>query len=107
MLKILLLTQSVRIVTLVTFSSFMFVFIPFFYIAEEDAIVEAIEDASETVVDDVAERVYLVIVRIEKEVIKEKLGVDIEVDNDVEIVVANIDANDPRTERNDNGKYNE
>ena len=73
---------------------FVVVLIPLFHIAEEDAVVEAIEDASETVVDDVAERVYSVIVRIEKEVIKEKLGVDIEVYNDAEIVVVNIDAND-------------
>ena len=72
----------------------MFLLIPLFHIAEEDAVVEAIEDASETVVDGVAERVYSVIVRIEKEVIKEKLGVDVEVYNDAEIVVVNIDAND-------------
>jgi len=63
-------------------------------IAEEDVVLETIEGASETVVDDVAERVNSVIIRIEKEVIKEKLGVDVNVNNDVEIVVTNIDAND-------------
>ena len=34
--------------------------------------------------------------------IKEKLGVDVDVDNDAEVVVANIDANDSNAEQNNN-----
>ena len=37
--------------------------------------------------------------------IKEKLGVDVDVDNDAEVVVANIDANDSNAEQNNNGTH--
>ena len=70
--------------------------------ALENDVAKSVEDGSEAIVDDVAKRVNSVIIRIEKEVIKEKLGVDVDVDNDAEVVVANIDANDSNAEQNNN-----